>query len=69
MYAEIGMSLAGDNKKNVITIEDSSSGVLSSRLAGYGVIGFNDGNIVKSGLETFCIKMANNFEDVLKIIK
>lgn len=68
VYAEIGMSLAGDNKKNVITLEDSSSGVLSSRLAGYGVIGLSDGNIYKSGMQSFCVKMADSLQDVLKTI-
>ena len=69
VYAEIGMALAGENKKNVITLEDSSSGVLSSRLAGYGVIGLSDGNIIKSGMESFCVKMTNSLEEVLKLIK
>ena len=68
VYAEIGMALAGDNKKNVITLEDSSSGVLSSRLAGYGVIGLSDGNIYKSGMQSFCVKMADSLQDVLKTI-
>ena len=63
------MALAGDNKENVITLEDSSSGVLSSRLAGYGVIGLSDGNIIQSRMESFCIKMTDSLEEVLRIIK
>ena len=69
VYAEIGMSLAGENKENVVTLEDSSSGVLSSRLAGYGVIGLSDGNIGKSGMESFCLTMTDSLEDVWKFIK
>ncbi len=68
VYAEIGMALAGENKQNVITLEDSSSGVLSSRLAGYGVIGLSDGNIIQSGLESFCVKMTDRLDEVLKTI-
>ena len=69
VYAEIGISLAGGDKDRVITLEDSSSGVLSSRLAGYGVLGFSDGNIAQSGLESFCLKMVDSFADVYKIIR
>ncbi len=68
VYAEIGMALAGDNKENVITLEDSSSGVLSSRLAGYGVIGLSDGNIIQSGMVSFCVKMVDSLEPILSII-
>ncbi len=69
VYAEIGMALTGDDKEHVITLEDSSSGLLSSRLAGYNVLGFNDGNIVQSGMQSFCLKMIDSFDEVIKIIK
>ena len=69
VYAEIGMALAGENKKNVITLEDSSSGVLSSRLAGYPVIGLSDGNIIQSGMESFCVNLTASLEEVFNLIK
>lgn len=68
VYAEIGMSLCGEMKEHTITLEDSASGLISSRLAGYSVLGFKDGNIIKSGLESFCYDTVSNFERVLKII-
>ena len=69
VYSEIGMALAGENKKNVITLEDSSSGVLSSRLAGYPVIGLSDGNIIQSGMESFCVNLTASLEEVFNLIK
>ena len=69
VYAEIGMALAGENKANVITLEDSSSGVLASRLAGYPVLGFEDGNVLQSGVQSFCLKTVKTLEDVWRIIK
>ena len=68
VYAEIGHALAGENKENVVTLEDSSSGVLSSRLAGYGVIGLSDGNITQSGIDSFCLTMTDSLEIVYKKI-
>ena len=68
VYAEIGMSLAGEDKKNVITLEDSASGLISSRLAGYSVIGFDDGNIESSGLKDMCYDTVSDFSRVLKDI-
>lgn len=68
VYAEIGHALAGENKENVVTLEDSSSGVLSSRLAGYGVIGLSDGNIMQSGIDSFCLTMTDSLEIVYKKI-
>lgn len=69
VYAEIGISLAGGERERVVTLEDSSSGVLSSRLAGYGVLGLSDGNIAQSGMESFCLKMVDSLSDVYKIIR
>jgi len=68
VYAEIGMSLAGTDKSHVITLEDSASGLISSRLAGYSVIGFDDGNIEESGLKSMCFDFASDFDRVLKDI-
>ena len=56
-----------DNSE-VLVIEDSASGVLSARLAGYAVIGMNSGNIAASGLSELCLACVDTFDDVLKII-
>lgn len=68
VYAEIGMFLGGEDKTHVVTLEDSSSGALASRLAGYSVIGFDDGNIGKSGVESLCFDYVSDFDQVLKDI-
>ena len=68
VYAEIGMSLAGEDKRHVVTLEDSASGLISSRLAGYSVIGFDDGNIEDSGLKNMCYDSVSDFGQVLKDI-
>lgn len=67
VYAEIGASLC-EEKNRVIALEDSAAGLIASRLAGYSVLGFKDGNIIKSGLDSFCYDTVSDFEQVLKII-
>ncbi len=69
IYAEIGVSLGGEESDKIIALEDSSSGVISARTAGYNVIGFNDGNLYKSGTDKLCYGMVETFSDVLKIIR
>ena len=56
-----------DNSK-VVVLEDSASGVLSARLAGFPVIGMASGNIVASGMEELCAAQAENFGEVLNIL-
>lgn len=68
IYAEIGTALAGDERERVVALEDSSSGVISARTAGYAVIGFKDGNLLQSGTDQLCHCMADGFQDVLKTI-
>lgn len=64
IYSELigGMNI---DKSRAIVIEDSSAGLLSGRLAGMNVIGFNDGNLRQSGLQEECIAMVDGFEDIL----
>ena len=52
-------------KERAIVIEDSSAGLLSGRLAGMNVIGFNDGNLIQSGLQEECIAMVDTFDEIL----
>ena len=68
IYSELIGGLNVD-KKNAIVIEDSSAGLLSGRLAGMNVIGFNDGNLIQSGLNEECIAMADTFEDIIQILQ
>ena len=68
VYSEI-ISGLGVDKKNAVIIEDSSAGLLSGRLAGMNVIGFNDGNLIKSGLHEECILMADTFAEIKAWLK
>lgn len=56
------------NNKKVVVLEDSASGVLSARLAGFSVIGMENGNITSSGMSALCAARAENFNQVLKIL-
>ena len=67
-YVEIGEALAAGDKKSVIVLEDSAAGVLSARIAGYGVIGFRDGNIEKSGVSHLCERMVDSFDEAKEYI-
>lgn len=67
IYKELAMGL-GVSSENAVIIEDSSAGLLSGRLAGINVIGFNDGNLIKSGLDKECYAMVNTFDDIIKLI-
>jgi len=68
IYAELIGGLNVD-KKHAIVIEDSSAGLLSGRLAGMNVIGFNDGNLIQSGLHEECIAIADTFEDIMQFLQ
>lgn len=69
VYSELAyMGLKAVDPTRVICIEDSAAGVLSSRFAGFPVIGLNSGNIGASGLDTLCYKKADTLAEILKII-
>ena len=68
VYSEIALGLGITNKEEAIVLEDSSSGLISARLAGFNVIGLSDGNLIKSGLDKECLFMANNFEEAKNIL-
>lgn len=68
VYAELAMGLGVLDKSQVIVLEDSSSGLISGRLAGFDVIGFKDGNITASGTEELTYAMVDTFEEVLKLL-
>lgn len=54
--------------ENAVVIEDSASGVLAARLAGYAVIGLTTGNIDASGLAELCSARADSLNTALKIL-
>ena len=69
IYAELArIGLNVKNDSHTLCVEDSSAGVLSSRFAGFPVVGMNSGNIAKSGLDGLCHKKVNNFNEVLELL-
>lgn len=68
VYAEIASGLGVKDKAEVVVLEDSSAGLLAGRLAGFSVIGFNDGNILQSGLSDQAYAMVDTFDEVLKLL-
>lgn len=56
-----------DNRKAIV-VEDSASGVLAARLAGYPVVGLTTGNVAASGFDCLCCRMADNLTEAKKYI-
>ena len=72
LYAEVsrvGLGISENDNAHVLGIEDSGAGVCSIRLAGFPVIGIEDGNIKESGTLGLCDHFCNDFEEIMKIIK
>ncbi len=67
IYKELQVAL-NTKLERTIVVEDSSAGLISARTAGMNVIGFNDGNILKSGLDDECIKMVDTFDDIIEFL-
>ena len=68
VYAEIAFGLGVKDKTTAIVLEDSSAGLIAGRLAGFPVIGFNDGNIQKSGMSEQCYAMVDTLGEVLALL-
>ena len=68
VYAETALGLGVTDKSRAVVFEYSSAGLISARLAGFNVIGFKDGNLIKSGLDKECFAMVDCFEDVKNIL-
>ena len=68
VYAELALGLGVEKKGQAIVLEDSSAGLISGRLAGFDVIGFNDGNIAQSGMAEQTFSMVDSLQDVLKLL-
>lgn len=68
LYAELAVGLGITDKSQAIVLEDSSAGLISGKLAGFSVVGFNDGNIVASGMAEQTHLMVDSFDEVLKLL-
>lgn len=72
LYAEaatVGLGIPEADRCHVVGIEDSGAGVCSIRLAGFPVIGFDGGNIEKSGTRALCNWFCGDFTEVLAVIR
>ena len=69
VYTEVAyMGLKVKDPSKVIGIEDSAAGVLALRFAGFPVIGVQEGNIEKSGLDCLCVKKVDDLRELLDIL-
>ncbi len=72
LYAEtatVGLNVPESERSHIVGIEDSGAGVCSIRLAGFTVIGFDGGKIVKSGTKGLCSYFCKTFDEILELIK
>ena len=69
VYSELALGLNIKDLGDAIVIEDSSAGLISGKLAGMNVIGFNDGNLLASNLDEQCILMVDTFDEILHFLK
>ena len=68
LYAELAFGMGIRDKSSAVVLEDSLSGAAAGRLAGFSVLGFNDGNITAEGADNFVYAMVTSFDDVNKIL-
>ena len=69
VYRELAFGLKIQDLSDAIVVEDSASGLLAAKLAGLNVIGFKDGNLMKSGLYDQALFMVDTFDDVIDYLK
>lgn len=62
--ALIGLGIPVNERSHVLGIEDSGAGVCALRTAGIPAIGLRHGNIIASGLESFCIDICANLMEI-----
>ena len=69
VYTEVAyMGLKVKDPSKVIGIEDSAAGVLALRFAGFPVIGVQEGNIAKSGLDCLCCKKVDDLRELIDLL-
>jgi len=72
LYAEacrIGLGIPFEERNSVVGIEDSGAGVCSIRLAGFPTVGFDGGNILKSGTKSLCYFYSHSFSEILEFLQ
>ena len=69
VYTETAyMGLKIKNPDRVLGIEDSAAGVMALRFAGFPVVGLNEGNIAKSGLDSLCCKKVDKLSEIIELL-
>lgn len=71
LYAEtarVGLGIPFERRHKVIGIEDSASGVVSIKLAGFSCAGISGGNIDDAGADELCDYHIDNLMQLLDII-
>ena len=69
VYTEVAyMGLKVKDPSKVLGIEDSAAGVMALRFAGFPVIGVQEGNIAKSGLDCLCYKKVDDLREILELL-
>ena len=69
VYTEVAyMGLKVKEPSKVLGIEDSAAGVMALRFAGFPVIGVQEGNIAKSGLDCLCYKKVDDLREILQLL-
>lgn len=69
VYTEVAyMGLKVKDPSKVLGIEDSAAGVMALRFAGFPVIGVQEGNIAKSGLDCLCYKKVDDLREILQLL-
>lgn len=66
--AFVGLGIDFSERNQVVCIEDSAAGVMSSRLAGFPTIGIAGGNIKRSGCEKFCQYFVEDLMELFGIL-
>lgn len=71
LYAEtakVGLGIDISDRHHVVGVEDSGAGVVSIRLAGFSVLGFDGGNIKESKTLSLCSHYSKTLDEIYKII-
>lgn len=66
--ALVGLGIDFTERNQIVCIEDSAAGVMSSRLAGFPTIGIAGGNIKRSGCKKFCQYFIENLVELFSIL-
>lgn len=62
--ALVGLGISLDERSHVLGIEDSGAGICSLCAAGIPAIGLQHGNIIASGLESLCVDICEDLQEI-----